>query len=80
LTERDDGYQDRIELRRLERGRISARWYTGRVLHDAATVTEEQLVGLLLSWPQAPLGLHGRAIVFTEKLWAEGFAVRVAAE
>jgi hypothetical protein len=72
--------QDRIELRLLERGRISARWYTGRVLHDAAIVTEEQLVGLLRSWPPAPLELHGHAVVFTEKLWAEGFRVRRVAD
>jgi hypothetical protein len=50
------------------------------VLHDAALVTEEQLVGLLRSWPPAPLELHGRAIVFTEKLWAEGFSVRRVAD
>jgi hypothetical protein len=48
------------------------------VLHDTALVTEEQLVGLLRSWPRAPLERHGRAIVFAEKLWAEDFSVRVA--
>jgi hypothetical protein len=68
--------QDRIEVRLLERGRISARWYIGRRLQDAAIIMEEQLIGLLLSWPQAPLELHGRAVVLTEKLWAEGFSVR----
>jgi hypothetical protein len=48
------------------------------VLHDMLVIMEKQLVGLLLSWPRAPLELHGRAIVFAEKLWAEGFSVRVA--
>jgi len=76
--ERNGGEQDRVELRRLERGQISARWYTGRSLQDAAIVMEEQLIGLLLSWARAPLELHGRAIVSAEKLWAEGFSVRVA--
>jgi hypothetical protein len=58
LSERRGGDQDRIEIRRLARGRISARWCKGRVLHDAVLVAEERLVGLLLSWPRARLSLH----------------------
>jgi hypothetical protein len=70
--------RDWIELRRLENGRIVACWLQGGKPCDAASLTEEHLIDRLRAWPSAPLVLCGRAVVFAEKLWAEGFSLRAA--
>lgn len=67
---------DRIEVLRLEDGRLAVRRYQLGLLREATYVSEEHLAGWLQAWPSLPVVLHRSAAAVAERLRAAGFAVR----
>jgi hypothetical protein len=66
---------DRIELLRLEDGRLALRRYQLGLLREAVYVAEADLVTQLAAWPGLPV-VHRSAAHLAELLRATGFVVR----
>lgn len=69
---------DRIEILRLEDGRLALRRYQHGLLHEAVYVAEADLAGQLQAWPGLPVVLHRSAAHLAEALRAAGRVVRVS--
>jgi hypothetical protein len=67
---------DRIELLRLEDGRLALRRYQLGLLREAVYVAEADLVAQLAAWPGLPVVVHRSAAHLAELLRATGFVVR----
>ena len=69
---------DRIEVLRLDNGRISVRHYHLGLLREAVYVAEANLAAQLQAWPGLPVYLHRSAAQLAEPLRAAGRDVRGA--
>jgi hypothetical protein len=69
---------DRIEVLRLEDGRLALRRYQLGLLHEAVYVAEADLAAQLQAWPGLPVLLHWSAAQLVEALRATGRVVRVS--
>jgi hypothetical protein len=69
---------DRIEVLRLEDGRLALRRYQLGLLREAVYVAEADLAARLQAWPGLPIVLHRSAASLAEPLRAAGRDVRVS--
>jgi hypothetical protein len=67
---------DRIEILRLEDGRLALRRYQLGLLQEAIYVAEADLADQLAAWPGLPVLLHRSAAPLAETLRAAGREVR----